>query len=99
MIASRRNGARRTEIEAAAAADDVRARMGAKIGRECDVARFVEAADEIARAQDRLEHGGGVARTGSPVAVAQNRGWGPPRPAPSVEPDVRARPDHGPCPS
>jgi len=36
---------RGTEIEAAVATDDPRARMGAKLGIEGDVARLVEAAD------------------------------------------------------
>ena len=70
-IAGGRDRARRAEIEAARAADDARARMGAEVGGEVDVARFVEGADEIARLQYGLEHGGAIAGIGAQIAGAQ----------------------------
>src|SRR5262249_6666099 len=56
VIAVRYDRTRRTEIEAAVAADDPRPRMDAKIGIEGDVARLVEASDEVAGAQHGSEH-------------------------------------------
>src|SRR5712692_5073182 len=91
MIAGRRNGAGRTKVETAAATDDVRPRMGAKIRRECDVTRLVEAADEIARAQYGLEYGGGVAGIGAEVTVTEVRGREQWRAARHVEQDIAAR--------
>src|SRR4029077_16838886 len=71
MIAGRRNGAGRTKVEAAAAAGDLRSRMGAKSCSECNVTWLVEAPDEIARPQYDREYGGGIARIGTEVTVAQ----------------------------
>ena len=45
--------------------------MGAEVGSEGDVARLVEAADQIAGAQHRRERRGTVARVGPQIAVAQ----------------------------
>ncbi len=71
VIAGRRDRAGRAEIEAARAADDARARMRAEIRGEGDIARLVERADEVARREHRLEHGGAVAGVGAQIAVAQ----------------------------
>ena len=65
VIAGRGNRAGRAEIEATRAADDLRARMGAKIFGEGDIAGLVEAADEVARLEHRLEHGRQVLGIGS----------------------------------
>src|SRR3984893_11356053 len=93
MIAGRRNGAGRTKVEAAAAADDLRSRMGAKICCECHVTWLVEGADEIARPQYGREYGGAIARIGTEVTVAQVRGGEQWRAARDVEQDVTVR--HG----
>src|SRR5215469_3231718 len=45
--------------------------MGAKPSVEGDVTRLIEAADEIASAQHGSEHGGGIARMCSQIAVPQ----------------------------
>ena len=45
--------------------------MGAEILGEGDVARPVEAADEIARLEHSAEHGSRIARIGTEIAVAQ----------------------------
>jgi len=47
------------------------ARMGAEVRAEGDVARLVEAADEVARLQHRREHGSGIAGIGAQITVAQ----------------------------
>ena len=73
MIASRRDRAGGTEIEAARAADDLRARMGAEIRAVRHVTRLVETADEIARLEHGLEHGCGIAGIGAQIAVTQVR--------------------------
>ncbi len=71
MIAIGRNRAGRTQIEAAAAADDLGARMRAEIFGENNVARLVEGADEIARLEHDAQHRGRIARIGAQIAVAQ----------------------------
>ena len=71
VIAGGRDGAGRAEVEAAGAADDLGARMRAEVLGEGDVARLVEGADEVARLEHRLEHGGRIAGVGAQVAVAQ----------------------------
>src|SRR5262249_49118178 len=91
MIARRRDGARRTQIEAAAAADDPGTRMGAEIGRERDIARLGEPADEITGAQDGIKHRRAVARIGPDVAVAQIGGRKERRAARHVKQDVATR--------
>ena len=45
VIAGRRDGAGRTKVQAARAADDLRARMRAELLAEGDVARLVEGTD------------------------------------------------------
>src|SRR6266851_4011096 len=65
--------------------------MGAKIRSELDVTWLVEAADEIARAQYRREYGGGIARIGAEVTVAQVRGREQWRAARDIEHNVAAR--------
>jgi hypothetical protein len=71
MVSGGRDRTGGAEVEAAAAADNARARMRAELLREFDVARLVERADEIAR----LEHGAQRARrvlgVGAQIAVAQ----------------------------
>ncbi len=91
MVARGCNGAGRTEIEAAPAAHDARARMRAQILGEGDVARLVETADEIARLQHRAQHGLRVVGIGLQVAVAQVRGREQRRAAGQIEHDVAAR--------
>src|SRR5439155_5887580 len=71
MIAGGGDRAGRAEIEATRAADDLRARMGAKIFGEGDIAGLVETAEEVARLEHRLEHGRRIFRIGPQVAVAQ----------------------------
>src|SRR5579864_1602953 len=53
VIAGWRNRTGGTKIKAAAATDDPRARMRAKIGLERDITRLVELANEVARLQHR----------------------------------------------
>ena len=94
MIAVGRDRAGRTEIEAAAAADDLGARMRAQVLAEIDVARLVEVADEIAR----LEHGAQdrrrIAGIGAQIAVAQIGGRKQRRAAGQIDQDVAARRAH-----
>src|SRR5262249_48347499 len=81
------------EVEATRAADDLRARMGTKILGKGDVARLIEAADEVARLEHRLEHGRRIAGIGAQIAVTQI-GCGEKRRATGdVEHEVAAR--HG----
>ena len=65
VIARGRDRPGRAEIETAGAANDARARMGAQILGESDVARLIETADEVARLEHRLEHGRQVLGIGS----------------------------------
>src|SRR3546814_20362712 len=71
MVARRRNGARRIEVETARTAGDARPRMGAEGGGEVDVARLVELPDEVRGLPDRGGDGGAVPRIGPEIAVAQ----------------------------
>ena len=71
VIAVRRDGAGRAQVEAAAATDDLGARMRAQVCGEIDVARLVEGAGEIARLEHRAQHGCRIARVGAQIAVAQ----------------------------
>ena len=91
MIAIWRYGAGRTEIETAAAADNLGTRMRAQILGERNVARLVECADEIARLEYRAQDGGGIARIGAQVSVAQIGGWEQRRAARKVNDNVAAR--------
>ena len=92
MIAYRRNGAGRAKIEAARAAGNLRARVGAEVRFESDIARFGESADEIARLQYCLQQRRGMARIGAQIAVAQI-GRGEERfPAREIDDDPAARP-------
>jgi hypothetical protein len=50
MVPGGRDRAGGAEVEAARAADDLRARMRAELGAELDVARLVEGADRSAAA-------------------------------------------------
>ena len=92
MVASWRDGARGAEIEAARAADDPGARMGAQSGVEHDIPGLFEGADEVSRAEDRSPHRGGVAGIGAQIAVPQIRGGNLRPPAGKVENDVATRP-------
>ena len=65
--------------------------MGAEILGEGDIARLVETADEVARLEHRLEHGGGIAGIGAQIAVAQIGGGEQRRAAGDVEHEVAAR--------
>ena len=65
--------------------------MGAEILGEGDVARLVEAADEVARLEHRREHGGRIAGIGAQIAVAQIGRGEQRRLAREVEHDVAAR--------
>ncbi len=94
MIAVRRDGACRAKVEAAGAARHLRARMGAEIGLEVDVARFVERADEVGGVVDRALHGCRVARVGTKVAGAQIVSGEKRRAACQVQNDIAFR--HGP---
>ena len=71
VIAGRRDRAGRTEIEAAAAADDLGTRMRAQVLGEGDIARLVEGADEVARLEHRAQHRRRIAGIGAQIAVAQ----------------------------
>ena len=62
--------------------------MRAEILGEGDVARLVEGADEVARLEHRLEHGGAVAGIGAQIAVAQIGRGEQRRAAGQVEHDV-----------
>jgi len=65
--------------------------MGAKLGIEGDVARLVEAADEVACAQHGSEHGAGIPRIGAQIAVPQISGGEKRRAAREVEHNITAR--------
>ena len=91
VIAGRRDRAGRAEIEAAVAADDLRARMRAEILGEGDVARLVEGADEIARLQHGAQHRGRIARIGAQIAVAQIGRGEQRRAAGEIEHQIAAR--------
>ena len=65
--------------------------MRAQIFGECNVARLVEGADEIARLEHRAQHRGGIARIGAQIAVAQIGGRKQRRAAGKIEHDVAAR--------
>src|SRR5215472_2466391 len=65
--------------------------MRAKLRRKCHVARLVEAANEIARAQHRLEHRGRIAGVGTDITVAQFASREKRRSAGKIEQDVTAR--------
>src|SRR5271166_6467812 len=73
VIPRRCDGAGRAEVEAAAAADNLRARMRAEVGGEGYVARLVEAADEVARLEHGAEPAGAVAGIGAQISLAQIR--------------------------
>src|SRR5262245_62584804 len=91
VIAIGRDRAGRAEIEAASAANALRARMGAQVGAEMNVTRLVERTDEIARLHDRSQHCGSVAWIGTQIAFAQIGGCKQRRAARKVEHDVAAR--------
>ena len=91
MIAVRRYRAGRTEIEAAAAADDLRARMRAQVFGEINVARLVEGAGEIARLEHRAQHRSRIARIGAQITVAQIGGRKQRRAAGKINQYVAAR--------
>ena len=91
VVAVRRDGAGRAKIEAAAATDDARARMRAKVFGKLDVARLVESAGEIARAQDRFQNCRRIAGVGAQIAVAQIGGGKQRRTAGEIEHNVAAR--------
>ena len=71
MVAGRRDGARRADVEATGAAGDARARMGAQAVGELDEFRLVEGADQLHGVEDDALDGGPVARVGAKVAAAQ----------------------------
>ena len=70
VVARGRDRTGRAEVEAAGAAGAARAGMGAELGREVDIARLLELADEGGGLQERTGHGGGVPRIGPEIAVA-----------------------------
>ena len=45
--------------------------MGAQIGGEIDVTRLVEAADKVARLENRAQHRSGISGIGPQITVAQ----------------------------
>jgi len=71
VIAVRGDGTGRAEVEAAAATDDLGARMRAQILGEINVARLVECPGEIARLEHRAQHHRGIARICAQIPVAQ----------------------------
>ena len=71
VIAGGRNGAGRTEIETAPTTDDLRARMGAQVFREIDLARFVECAGQVARFEHCPKDSGRIAGIRAQITVAQ----------------------------
>ena len=73
------------------AARALRTRMGAKRGRNLDISRLVEAADEIARGQHGAQHRCGIFRVGAQIAVAQVVGGKQWRTAGQIEHDIAAR--------
>ena len=90
VVAGGRDGAGRAEIEAAGAADDPRAGMRAQVVVEGDVAWLFKAADEVARLQNRLQHGGRTAGIGAQITIAQIGGWEKGAAAGEVEDDIAA---------
>jgi hypothetical protein len=80
----------RAKIEAACAADDLRARMRAQPLGEGNVTWLVEGADEIAGFQNRAQHRGGTARIGAQISVTQIRGRKQGSSARQVEHDIAA---------
>ena len=91
MIASRRDRAGRAQVETAAAADDLRARMRAQIGVEIDVARLVERAAQIARLEDSAQHRRRIGRVGAQITVAQVGGREQRRVTRQIDQDIAAR--------
>src|SRR3954469_25264540 len=91
MLPRRRDRARRAELEAARAADDLRARMGAEAVREGDELRLVEGADEVRGREDRPLHGRRIARVGAKIAAADLVGRKERESAGEVEHEVAAR--------
>ena len=65
--------------------------MGTEAGVEGDVAWFLEAADEVARPKNRLQHGGGIAGICPQVAVAQIGGGEKCSSASEIQNDITAR--------
>ena len=92
MVAGRRDRAGGAEIEAARAAHDLGARMGAQRRVEGDIARLLEGADEIARLQYGLQHRGWIAGIGAQIAVAQVGCGKQRRSTGKIENDIAARP-------
>ena len=70
MVAVGRDRTGRALLEAARAARPPRAGMRAELGRERDVARLLELADQLHRVEQRALHVGGVPWVGPQVAVA-----------------------------
>ncbi len=91
MIAIRCDRPGRAEIEAAAAADNLGARMRAQVLGVGDVARLVETAGQVARLQYHTQHRRRVAGIGAQIAVAQVGGWEQRRAAGEVDQQVVAR--------
>ena len=91
VIARRCDCARRTKVEAAVTAHDLGARMGAQVGGECDRARLVERADEIARLEHRAQHRGRITWVSAQIALAQVRRRKQRSIAGQIDHDVAAR--------
>ena len=69
-VAGRLDRGRRADLEAAGAAGAPRARMGAELGLELDVARLLELADQIGQIEQRALDRRGIAGVGLEIAVA-----------------------------
>ena len=71
VVTGRSNCASRAEIETAAAANDLRARMCTQIFAESYVTRFVKGPGEVARLQHRAQNRCSIPRIGAQIAIAE----------------------------
>ena len=92
-IAVGRDGGGRAVVQAPGAAGDAAARMGAEIGIEVHIDRFLELADQIGDFEQRLLHRRRIARVGPEIAVALFRRRKQRLSARDVEDDVVAELD------
>src|SRR5947209_19930892 len=91
MIARGRNRAGRADFETTRAADNARARMGAKIGMEINETRLVELADEMACLEQYALDRRRIARVGAQIPASQIVRSEQRRAAGKIEDEIAAR--------